>query len=109
MKSLTSYAVHWVDFEPVRGAEMAKARPAVIVSRDELNRHLKTVTVCPLTTSIHPGWRTRLRIELDGKVAEIAGDQIRTVSVERIGTKLGSLLPDEVAKLKSLLTELYGQ
>lgn len=103
------YDIHWVDFEPIRGSEMAKRRPAVIVSRDELNRHLKTVTVCPLTTSLHPSWRTRMPVEVDGRRAEIAGDQIRTVSVERIGERAGALDDGEAARLRRLLTELYGE
>ncbi len=103
------YAVHWVDFEPIRGSEMAKTRLAVIVSRDELNRHLKTVTVCPLTTSLHPDWRTRLQLQVGRRTVEVAGDQIRTVSVERVGERLGALDDGEAARLRRLLSELYGE
>src|ERR1035438_4442460 len=61
------YSVYWVDLDPTRGRELKKTRPAVIVSRDELNSVLDTVMVCPLTSTIHPTWRTRLQIELNGK------------------------------------------
>jgi mRNA interferase MazF len=102
------YEVYWVYFDPTQGSEMAKRRPAVIVSRDELNRILPTLTVCPLTSTIHPTWRTRLQIVLEGKPAEIAGDQIRTVSTSRVGERIGTLETGEATRLRALFTELYG-
>jgi len=102
------YNIHWVDLEPVRGSELRKTRPGAIVSLDLLNRALETVVVCPLTTRIHSGWRTRLGITLRGKRAEIAADQIRTVSKRRLGSKLGSLSARDAAALRRLLSEMYG-
>jgi mRNA interferase MazF len=103
------YDIHRVDFNPTRGAEMSKIRPAVVVSRDELNSVLRTITVCPLTTNLHPTWRTRIRVELAGRGAEIAADQIRTISVARVRDQLGSLDEVSAAALRRLLTELYGE
>lgn len=88
---------------------MAKTRPAVIVSLDVLNAHLKTVTVCPLTSQRHPQWRSRLQVRCAGKPAEIAADQIRTISKVRLGPKIGALSPAEAAALRRLLTEMYGE
>ena len=56
------YEIRWTALDPTRGAEMAKTRPAVIVSLDALNRVLPAVTVCPLTTQLHPAWRSRLLV-----------------------------------------------
>lgn len=78
------YGVYWVNLDPIRGRELKKTRPAVIVSRDELNSVLDTVVICPLTSSLHPIWRPRLQIELNGKQSEIAVDQIRVVSKDRL-------------------------
>lgn len=103
------YEVRWVALDPVRGAEMAKTRPAVIVSRDELNEHLATVTVCPLTSQLHPGWRSRLTVRVARRDAEIAADQIRTVSKSRLGDKLGKLSQADARALRRLLTEMYGE
>lgn len=103
------YEIRWAAFDPKRGAEMAKTRPAVIVSLDVLNRALPTVTVCPLTTQLHPTWRSRLRIRCGGRPAEIAVDQIRTVSKIRLGDKLGALSKDEAAALRRMITEMYGE
>lgn len=107
--SYNRYDVCWVDLEPVRGSELSKARPAVIVSLDVLNQYLETVVVCPLTTSLHPGWRSRLVVNTAGKKAEVAADQIRVISKSRLGKKIGALDPTEIAALKRLLSEMYGE
>jgi mRNA interferase MazF len=103
------YEIRWTALDPTRGAEMAKTRPAVIVSLDVLNRRLPTVTVCPLTSQLHPTWRSRLSVRCDGRPAEIAVDQIRTVSKARLGDKIGSLSPGEAAALRRVITEMYGE
>ena len=88
---------------------MAKTRPAVIVSLDVLNRQLNTMTVCPLTSQLHPIWRSRLQVRCGGRAAEIAVGQIRTVSKSRLGAKIGSLSKDEAAGLRRVITEMYGE
>jgi mRNA interferase MazF len=102
------YNVHWVKLDPVRGSELRKTRPAVIVGLDALNQALETVVVCLLTTQLHPEWRTRLIVKVRGRSAEIAADQIRAVSKSRLGKKLGSLSPRDAAALRRLLGEMYG-
>ncbi|HEX4639585.1 MAG TPA: type II toxin-antitoxin system PemK/MazF family toxin [Chthoniobacterales bacterium] len=102
------YDIHWVSLDPTRGGEMRKTRPAVIVSLDVLNQGLKTVVVCPLTTQLHSDWRSRLTIKLRGRFAEIAGDQIRTVSKSRFGKRIGALSLKDAAALRRLLGEMYG-
>lgn len=88
---------------------MAKTRPVVIVSLDVLNARLQTVVVCPLTTQLHPAWRTRLGVRVGGRDADIAVDQIRTISKTRIGRKLGALSPAKASALRRLITEMYGE
>lgn len=103
------YEVRWADLDPVTGAEMAKTRPVVIVSLDVLNERLQTVTVCPLTSQIHPGWRTRLPVRVGRRDAEIAVDRIRTISKSRLGAKLGKLSESEAHALRLIITEMYGE
>lgn len=103
------YDIRWASLDPVRGSEMAKTRPVVIVSLDALNERLRTVTVCPLTSRVHHAWRSRLGLTLRGRDAEIAVDQIRTISKSRIGEKLGSLSPAKAGALRRLITEMYGE
>ena len=103
------YEIRWASLDPTIGSEMKKRRPVVIVSLDILNDQLDTVTVCPLTSQIHPKWRTRLQISSAKRAAEVAVDQIRTISKRRIGTKLGMLSPKEAADLRRVITEMYGE
>ncbi len=88
---------------------MAKTRPVVIVSLDVLNERLDTVTVCPLTTQLHPAWRTRVPVRVGRRAAEVAVDQIRTISKTRLGAKLGALREDDARLLRRLITEMFGE
>jgi mRNA interferase MazF len=103
------YEVRRASLDPAEGAEMAKTRPVVVVSLDVLNERLQTVTVCPLTTQLHPAWRTRLPVRVGRRDAEIAVDQIRTVSKSRLGAKLGTLPDTDARALRRLITEMYGE
>ena len=103
------YEIRWTALDPTKGAEMAKTRQAVIVSLDALNRRLKTLTVCPLTSELHPAWRSRLPVRCGGRPAEVAVDQIRTVSKIRLGDKICSLSKVEAAALRRVITEMYGE
>jgi mRNA interferase MazF len=102
------YTVYWVDLEPTVGSEMAKRRPAVVISDDAMNARLQTVVVCPLTGRIHERWPSRVQTSTTGRPAEIAVDQIRTVSRRRIGDALGTLSSAEAASVRHVITEMYG-
>jgi mRNA interferase MazF len=108
-REVERYGVYLADLDPTRGREIAKTRPVVIISQNEMNRHLDTVVVCPLTTKLHPRWRSRIRTVCAGRKAEIAVDQIRTLSKERLGRRLDALEPAEAAQLRRLITEMYGE
>ena len=103
------YEVYWAALDPTAGGEMAKTRPVVIVSLDALNARLQTVTVCPLTTQLHPTWRTRLGVRVARRQAEIAVDQIRTISKARLGARIGTLGESDARALRRLITEMYGE
>src|SRR2546421_12528686 len=100
------FDVYLVSLDPVKGAEMRKTRPAVIVSPDELNRHLATVTIVPLTTGRTYPFRPATRV--GGKAGVAALDQIRTVDKSRLTRRAGSL--DRVAGVAILegLVELFS-
>ena len=108
-RALGRYGVYLADVDPTRGREIAKTRPVVVVSQDDMNRFLDTVVVCPLTTKLHPRWRSRVRIVCAGRKAEIAVDQIRTISKERLGRRLDELEPATAVQLRRLITEMYGE
>ncbi len=103
------YDLRWAVLGPGQGAEMVKTRPVVVVSRDELNAQIQTVTVCPVTSRLHPAWRSRLPVRIAGRPGEIAVDQIRTVAKTRLGRKIGALAGEDTASLRRLITEMYGE
>jgi mRNA interferase MazF len=103
------YGITWADLNPTRGSEINKVCPVVIVSLAVLNAALETVVVCPLTTKLHPRWRSRLQIRCQGKAAKIAIDQIRTISKSRLKSKMGNLSVPEAGELHRLISEMYGE
>lgn len=103
------YAVYIADLNPTLGAEIRKVRPVVVVSRDEMNRHLETVVVCPITSRLHPRWRGRLQVRCAGQEAEIAVDQIRTISKQRLGQRIDGLSVDNAAQLRRIISEMYAE
>jgi mRNA interferase MazF len=103
------YAIYVADLDPTRGSEIAKARPVVVVSRDEMNRHLDTVVVCPMTTKLHPRWRSRIQVKCARRKAEIAVDQIRTISTIRLGKRVDRLSERHAEQLRQLIIEMYGK
>lgn len=102
------YEIWYARLEPVEGSEIGKTRPCVIVSLDVMNSVLPTLVVCLLTSTLHAGWRSRLKVTCAGKPSELCADQIRVLSKARLTKKLGTLTKTEAASLRSLLTEMKG-
>ncbi len=102
------YAIYFADLNPAVGGEIRKARPVVVVSQTEMNRFLETIVVCPLTSTLHTEWRSRLQIQCAGKDAEIAVDQIRAISKRRLRQRLDQLSDEDAAQLRRIITEMYG-
>ncbi|MCX5871002.1 MAG: type II toxin-antitoxin system PemK/MazF family toxin [Deltaproteobacteria bacterium] len=112
MTTLTTperYGIYFADLNPTIGSEINKIRPVVIISEDEMNKFLETVVICPLTSKLHPQWRTRLQIQCAGKQAEIAVDQIRTISKKRLRQKIDQLSVSQGSQLRRIITEMYGE
>jgi len=101
--------MYFADLNPTIGSEIKKIRPVVIVSQDAMNKYLETVVVCPLTTVLHPQWKTRLQITCAGQKAEIAVDQIRTISKQRLKNRIDVLSKSKAAQLRKLITDMYGE
>ncbi len=103
------YDIYLADLNPTLGSEINKVRPVVVISQNEMNQHLETVVVCPLTSRLHPQWRTRIQIKCARKDCEIAVDQIRTISKQRLKQKLDQLSGDQAARLRKVITDMYGE
>jgi mRNA interferase MazF len=96
-----------VALNPTRGSEIRKTRPCVIVSPDELNSHLRTFIVAPLTTGGHP-YPFRVRCTLDGKDGHVVADQLRAVDRERLVKQLGSLSEAALNELLGVLQAMFA-
>ena len=107
--NIKRYEIYFADFNPTIGSEIKKVRPVVIISQDEMNKYLETVVVCPLTSKLHSQWKTRLQIKCANKKAEIAVDQIRTISKQRLKKKIDKLSKTKAAQLRKLITDMYGE
>ena len=96
-----------VALNPTRGSEIRKTRPCVIVSPDELNSHLRTFIVAPLTTGGHP-YPFRVRCTFDGKDGHVVADQLRAVDRERLVKQLGSLSEAALNELLGVLQAMFA-
>lgn len=102
---LGQYQIVLVNLEPTIGSEIKKTRPCVIVSPDEMNRHLRTVIVAPMTTKSR-SYPTRIRVKQRNESGWIVIDQLRTIDKQRIIKILGQLSPTEIHKTKAIIKEM---
>ena len=103
---VSQFEVYWVDLNPTVGAEMQKVRPCVVVSPKELNEHLDTVIIVPVTSAIH-GYPYRVRCHIMGRDGEMATDQIRTIDKRRLKSRIAMLAVDEIAALQDVLHQMF--
>jgi mRNA interferase MazF len=97
-----------VELNPTRGREIRKTRPCVVVSPDELNQHLRTFIVAPLTTGGHP-YPFRLPTRFANKAGHLVLDQIRTIDQDRIVRRLGALSPAALERALGVLRQMFEQ
>lgn len=84
------FDVYLINLDPAIGSEIQKARPCLVISPDEMNRHIRTVIVAPMTTKGR-SYPTRVACEFQGKKGQIVLDQIRTVDKLRLVKRLGRI------------------
>lgn len=96
-----------VNLDPTVGSEIQKTRPCVVVSPPELNQHLKTVIVAPMTTGARPA-AFRLALTFQNKQGLILLDQIRTLDKTRLRKKVGALHPNTLQKTLRTLQTVFA-
>ena len=101
------FDVHLITLDPKKGSEIRKTRPCLIISPDEMNKHIRTVIVAPMTSTIKK-YPTRIITTFQGKKGEIVLDQIRTVDKSRLVKKLGSISPAAEDKVLTVLQEMFA-
>ena len=106
-------SIHWVDFAGGRGAEIRKARPSLIVSEDDHNVVMATVTVLPLSSPA-PGGVPRFEVAIpagivgDGRPCRAKPHQIRAVDKSRVGRRIGALPTPLMTAVESALLKHLG-
>lgn len=100
------FDVFLVGLDPTQGAEMSKTRPAVVVSPDDMNQHIRTVIVAPMTSTIR-AYPSRVAVRFQEKAGQVALDQIRAVDKSRLVRRLGRLSPERGAAIAAVLVEMF--
>lgn len=100
------YDIVLVNLDPAMGSEIKKTRPCSIISPDEMNRHLNTLIVAPLT-STGKAYPTRVAIRHNNQQGWLAIDQVRTIDKRRVVKKLGALSKSEIMHCKQTIKETF--
>lgn len=108
IKNYKKWEIVLVDLSPVKGREISKVRPCLIISPTVANKHLYTVIVAPLTSTIRD-IPTRLLSNFDGKPGEICFDQMKAIDKSRIIKILGTLDPSERKLVNLLLINMFSE
>ena len=101
------FEIHLVRLDPTVGREIRKTRPCLIISPDEMNRHIDTVIVAPMTTHGR-AYPTRVPVRFQRKTGQIVLDQIRTVDKMRLVKRLGTINKPTADKVLATLGELFA-
>jgi mRNA interferase MazF len=101
------FDVHLVNLDPTLGSEIQKTRPCLIISPDEMNRHIETIIIAPMTTKGRD-YPTRVACTFEGKDGQIVLDQIRTVDKARLVKRLGKITENEQKQVLAVLAEMFA-
>ncbi len=101
------FDVYLINLDPTVGCEIQKTRPCLIVSPDEMNRHIRTVIVAPMT-SAGKDYPTRVSCKFKKKKGQMVLDQIRTIDKTRLVKKFGSINPETQLEVISVLQRLFA-
>lgn len=101
------FEVYLVRLDPTEGREIRKTRPCLVISPDEMNRHIGTVIVAPMTTQGRE-YPTRIPVRFQRKSGQIVLDQIRTVDKMRLVKRLGKIDDATAQKVLALLNEIFA-
>ena len=101
------FDVFLVALDPTEGSEIQKTRPCLVVSPDELNDHLATVIVAPMSARGRP-YPSRVPCTFEGKSGQVVLDQLRTVDQRRLVRRLGRIDPATEQAVLAALAELFA-
>ncbi|NTV12973.1 MAG: type II toxin-antitoxin system PemK/MazF family toxin [Desulfobulbaceae bacterium] len=96
-----------LSLDPTLGSEIRKTRPCLVISPDEMNRHIATLIVAPMTSK-GKEYPTRVSCSFKGKKGQVVLDQIRTIDKARLVQKLGVIDPATQASVLAILAEIFA-
>jgi len=102
------FDVFLISLDPARGSEIRKTRPCLVISPDEMNDHISTVIVAPMTTRGRP-YPSRIPCTFQGKRGQVVLDQIRTVDKTRLVRRLGTISAGVQRKVLDALQEMFAK
>lgn len=103
---LVQYSIVLVNLDPTIGVEIKKTRPCVVISPDEMNKHLQTLIIAPMTSQ-SKNYPTRIEVKHNQKNGWIVIDQIRTIDKQRVIKLLDKLTEQEIVKVKLVIKETF--
>ncbi|MDU0460590.1 MAG: type II toxin-antitoxin system PemK/MazF family toxin [Geobacteraceae bacterium] len=104
-KEIKQYRIYLINLDPTVGHELRKTRPCLVVSPDEMNRHLRTIMIATMTNKSHD-YPSRVTLRFQEKPAWIVHDQIRTVDRERLVKVFGKLDQRHICRVKDVIQEM---
>jgi len=102
------FDVYLINLDPTIGTEIRKTRPCVVISPDEMNRHVGTVIVAPMTTKGRQ-YPTRVSCQFERKDGQVVLDQLRTIDKARLVKKLGRLSKHKQKAVLATLAEMFAK
>ena len=104
---MNRFDVFLISLDPTKGSEIRKTRPCLIISPDEMNAHISTMIVAPMTTKGR-SYPSRVPCTFQGKRGQVVLDQIRTVDKSRLNRRLGKIAPGTQKKVLDVLQEMFA-
>jgi len=107
VKPVLRYEIYLVNLDPTQGSEIRKTRPCVVISPDEMNRHIRAVIIAPMTSTQRP-YPTRVDLTFQQKKGQVVLDQIRAVDKSRLVKRLGVLPEARSREVAGVLQEMFA-
>ena len=101
---IKQYDVFLISLDPTVGCEISKSRPCIIISPDEMNKHISTVIIAPMISQSH-AYPTHVHVKFEGKQVWVVLDQLSTVDKRRLVKQLGRIDKTIIANIKSVIKE----
>jgi mRNA interferase MazF len=99
--------IYLVSLDPTIGQEIQKTKPCVVLSPDELNAHMSTCIIAPMTTASR-AYPFRIACQFQGKARYVVLDQMRTVDRARLVRKLGRLSSPALENALRVLEQMFA-